>query len=80
MDADEILQGIRKVLGIYFSKDDTRDLTDHLDEDKSGDIDHQEFCQKINLDGLHAESHKFQISELTFIEKVLSEWYTFKKG
>ena len=79
VDADEILAGIRSVLGIFFSKDETRDFTDHLDEDKSGDIDRLEFCQKINLDGLHAESHKFIISELTFIEKVLSEWYHFKK-
>ena len=79
MDADEILSGIRSVLGIFFSKDETRDFTDHLDEDKSGDIDRHEFCQKINLDGLHAESHKYQISELTFIEKVLSEWYQNKK-
>ena len=79
VDADEILQGIRSVLGIFFSKDETRDFTDHLDEDKSGDIDRHEFCQKVNLDNLHKESHGFLISELTFIEKVLNEWYYFKK-
>ena len=79
VDADEILSGIRSVLGIFFSKDETRDFVDLLDEDKSGDIDRHEFCQKVNLDGLHAESHKYQISELTFIEKVLSEWYHNKK-
>ena len=73
------MAGIRFVLGIYFSKEETRNLTDHLDEDKSGDIDKFEFCQKINLDGLHVESHKFLISELTFIEKVLVEWYQVKK-
>ena len=67
------------MLGIYFSRQETSNLTDHLDEDKSGDIDKYEFCQKINLDGLHAESHKFLISELTFIEKVLVEWYHVKK-
>lgn len=39
MDADEILTGIKSVLGITFSKDETREFTDHLDEDKSGDID-----------------------------------------
>ena len=79
VDADEILSGIRSVLGIFFSKDETRDFTDHLDEDKSGDIDRHEFCAKVNLDGLHAESHKYHISELTFIEKILSEWYQNKK-
>lgn len=79
VDADEILVGIRGVLGVFFSKDETRAFTDLLDEDKSGDIDQSEFCQRINLDNLHQESHKFLISELTFIEKVLSEWYHFKK-
>ena len=44
LDADEILLGIRTVLGIYFSKEETREFTDHLDEDKSGDIDRHEFC------------------------------------
>ena len=57
----------------------TREFTDHLDEDKSGDIDRHEFCEKINLNNLHKESHLFLISELTFIEKVLSEWYYYKK-
>lgn len=28
---------------------------------------------------MHEEAHTFQISELTFIEKVLGEWYHFKK-
>ena len=50
-----------------------------MDEDKSGDIDQNEFCQKVNLTDLHTESHKFLISELTFIEKILNEWYNFKK-
>lgn len=39
VDADEILVGIRGVLGVFFSKDETRAFTDLLDEDKSGDID-----------------------------------------
>ena len=33
----------------------------------------------MNLTDLHTESHKFLISELTFIEKILNEWYNFKK-
>ena len=28
---------------------------------------------------MHEEAHTFQISELTFIEKILGEWYHFKK-
>lgn len=78
MDADEILEGIRGVLGIYFSIDDSRTLSDHLDEDKSGDVDRFEFCERINLNNLHKESHKYVISELTFIENVLAQWYHVK--
>ena len=79
LDAEEILLGIRSVLGVFFSADETREVVEHLDEDKSGDIDRNEFCQKINLTDLHVESHKYLISELTFIEKILNEWYNFKK-
>ena len=50
LDADEILIGIKKVLGVVFSKDEVREFTNHLDEDHSGDIDRSEFCQKINFD------------------------------
>ena len=64
--------------GVFFSKNETREFTNHLDEDKSGDIDLHEFCQRIYLDNLHTESHKYQISELTFIEKILQEWYAHK--
>ena len=53
-------------------------FTLHLDSDNSGDIDIHEFQNKISLDNLHKESHKFTISEVTLIEKVLSEWYHFK--
>ena len=28
---------------------------------------------------MHADSHKFLISEMTFIEKILCEWYNVKK-
>ena len=78
VDADEILTGIKKVLGVFFSKDETREFTNHLDEDQSGDIDLHEFCQRIYLDNLHVESHKYLISELTLVEKILQEWYTHK--
>jgi len=28
---------------------------------------------------MHTEAHTYKISELTFIEKVLGEWYHFRK-
>ena len=79
LDCEEILSGLRNVIGVIFSKDETRELMNYMDEDKSGDIDEHEFCQRINLDNMHTEAHSFQISELTFIEKVLGEWYYCKK-
>ena len=78
VDAREILLGIKNVLGIFFSRDETNMFTLHLDADNSGDIDIEEFSSKISLDNLHRESHKFMISEVTLIEKVLSEWYHYK--
>ena len=79
MDPDEILTGLKTVLGITLSKEEIRDLIAYLDSDQSGDIDLGEFCAKINLDNIHKDSHKFVISELTFIEKMLAAWYMFKK-
>jgi hypothetical protein len=48
----------------------------HLDEDGSGDVDKQEFIEKISLDNLHQNAAKYTISETVFIEKMLSEWYS----
>ena len=78
VDAREILLGIKNVLGIFFSRDETNMFTLHLDADNSGDIDVEEFQSKISLNNIHQESHKFMISETTLIEKVLSEWYYAK--
>jgi len=44
VDGEEIMNGIKSVLGIQFSKEETRNFTHHLDEDQSGDIDLSEFC------------------------------------
>ena len=67
MDIEEILEGVKNIIGVIFSKDETRELMNYMDEDKSGDIDYEEFAFRINLDNLHREAHKYQISELTFI-------------
>lgn len=44
MDCDEIVVGLKNIIGVTFSKDEARDLANYMDEDKSGDIDEQEFC------------------------------------
>ena len=44
VDPDEIIVGLKSVIGVIFSKDETRELSNYMDEDKSGDIDEHEFC------------------------------------
>ena len=44
VDCDEIVVGLKNIIGVIFSKDEARDLANYMDEDKSGDIDEQEFC------------------------------------
>ena len=44
LDCEEIVNGLRNVIGVIFSKDETRELMNYMDEDKSGDIDEFEFC------------------------------------
>lgn len=80
VDPHELLLGLANVLHISFSREETNLLLNHLDEDKSGDIDYREFASKISLNNLHSNSHTFLISEHRFIEYVLSEWYDYRKA
>lgn len=64
---------------MYFSTEEANLFTSYLDEDSSGDVDLEEFTDKVNLDNLQQKIHKFLISECTFIEKMLNEWYFVQK-
>jgi hypothetical protein len=64
---------------VYFSTEEANLFTSYLDEDSSGDVDLEEFTDKVNLDNLQQKIHKFLISECTFIEKMLNEWYFVQK-
>ena len=79
LDAEEIMDGFKQILGVIFSRDDAYNLTNYLDADKSGDVDYQEFISKMNLNNLHKDSHQYLISENNFIDCVLIEWYRSKK-
>ena len=57
VDPHELLLGLTNVLHIGFSKEENQVLLNHLDEDKSGDIDFKEFSAKISLNNLHSNSH-----------------------
>ena len=52
LSPQEILQGCRSVLGVYFSTEEANLFTSYLDEDGSGDVDLEEFTDKVNLDNL----------------------------
>ena len=75
----EILQGCRRELGVHFSTEEANIFTMCLDEDGSGDVDLEEFIKKVSLDGLHDKARKYIISETTFVDKMLSEWYSVQK-
>ena len=76
LDTDEIFEGLKTHLNVIFSRDDAATLTYYLDADSSGDVDLNEFQSKINLNNLHKDSHDYLISEKTFIDLVLTEWYS----
>jgi len=52
LSPQEILQGCRSVLGVYFSTEEANLFTQYLDEDGSGDVDLEEFTDKVSLDNL----------------------------
>ena len=74
----EILNGLKNYLGVYLTRDETNKLSEHLDEDQSGDIDCNEFCEKITTENLAKRSEKFTISKTLFIEKMITAWSFFK--
>ena len=74
----EILNGLKNYLRVYLSREETNKLSAHLDEDGSGDIDLEEFTQKINTYKLKERSQNFPISKTKFIEKMLGVWSFFK--
>ena len=53
--------GIKSVLGIHFSKEETNMFVRHLDEDKSGDIDMAEFMKKIHHGNKEENDNKILI-------------------
>ena len=50
-------------------------LKKFIDKDDSGSLDVDEFKSKVTLKDYQQRSHKFLISEMNFIDKILAEWY-----
>jgi Ca2+-binding EF-hand superfamily protein len=74
----DILNGLKSYLHVYLSRDEINKLVQDLDEDLSGDIDFDEFDEKIDTDNLGERTHKFTISKTKFIEKMLGLWIFYK--
>ena len=72
VDCEEIYLSCRNQLGIFFTREEVKLMTYYLDEDRSGEVDLQEFCKKITFQEYHKRSHDFIISEIQFIEQILS--------
>jgi Ca2+-binding EF-hand superfamily protein len=78
LDPLDILNGLKNYIGVYLTRDETNKLSVHMDEDQSGDIDCNEFCEKITTENLNLRCEKFTISKNLFIEKMLTAWSFFK--
>ena len=53
MEKDELLIGLRNFFNVYFSNEETEEVTKYLDEDGSGDVDYEEFSKKVNFNEMH---------------------------
>ena len=77
MDCDEIYNSCRNQLGIFFTREEAKLMTNFLDEDNNGEVDMQEFCKRITFLDFHKRSHQYIISEIQFLEYAkipISEW------
>ena len=60
------------------TRDENQMLTKHLDKDHDTKIDWQEFSDKIHLRDYQKKSHRYLISQKTFTDRILSEWFTHR--
>jgi len=80
VNIDEIIQGFQNTLRVVFTRDEVLMMTNFMDEDKSGDITLNEFQNKLSLNNLHENSHKYLLSETKFIESILVVWYEYRSA
>lgn len=66
---------MKKTLGLVFSNEESYIFVNYLDADRSGTISFKEFSDKVNFKDYQKRSHKFLISEKTFIDRLLCFWY-----
>ena len=69
------MSGLKRTLGLIFSRDEVYVFVNYLDADRSGSISFKEFSDKVNFKEYQKRSHKYLVSEKNFIDRVLSVWY-----
>ena len=79
LDPQEILDGLKLSFNLYFSQEEAKEVCSYLDSDGSGDVDFDEFQEKINYNNYTKYYHCFLISKQHFIELVLNEWQEHKQ-
>jgi len=67
VEAKELLDGLRNSFNVYLSVKETEAVTRYLDADGSGDVDLQEFTQKVNLGELMEKANDYTISKSSFV-------------
>ncbi len=75
MDPKEIVNGMKRTLGLVLSRDEVYVFVNYLDADNSGGISYKEFSDKVNFKDYQKRSHRFLVSEKNFIDRILSIWY-----
>lgn len=78
VDFEEILSGLKRTLGLIFSREEVYVFVNYLDADRSGGISFKEFSDKVNFKDYQKRSHKYLVSEKNFIDRILSVWYDYR--
>ena len=79
VEKDELLIGLKNFFNVYFSNEETEEVTKYLDEDGSGDVDYEEFSKKVNFNEMHQKASKYTITRISFINLMLKEWEFYKE-
>ena len=53
-------------------------LMSYLDKDGDGQVDWEEFSEKVTFLDYNERCHQYRVSQKTFIDRMLNEWYTSK--
>lgn len=76
LDAEEIMKGVKSILGVDFSREEGQLMLRYLDKDRDGSITYEEFAEKISYFDYEKKSERYLISLKPLTDHLLNEWYT----